>query len=183
MTAALEGGEWSASRPCRTLPTGKTWYSLYRRLGGPQDRSGRAEYPVPTGIRSRTVKPVVSRYTDWATGPTFIILQSGKLQNNYPHRVWIQFDISRKTNLVTVVSLSVSAIFCYSRKIWSNLAHRSCWYSADIKKEDEKQRVLKSKTRKELIAAFLHGYIIGLMNYSTLQFFNISQNSLNNAVE
>ena len=70
MTAALEGGEWSAARPSRTLPPGKTWYPFYRRLGGPQDRSGRAENLVPTGIRSRIVQPVVSRYIDWATRPT-----------------------------------------------------------------------------------------------------------------
>jgi len=47
MTAALEGGEWSAARPGRTLPPGKTRYSFYRRLGGPQGRSGRAENLVP----------------------------------------------------------------------------------------------------------------------------------------
>jgi len=40
-------------------------------MGGPQGRSVRAENLVPTGIRSRTIQPVVSRYTDWATGPTF----------------------------------------------------------------------------------------------------------------
>jgi len=40
MTAALEGVEWSAARPGRTLPPGKTRYPLYRRLGGPQGRSG-----------------------------------------------------------------------------------------------------------------------------------------------
>jgi len=28
MTAALEGGEWSAARPGRTLPPGKTPYSF-----------------------------------------------------------------------------------------------------------------------------------------------------------
>ena len=72
MTAALEGGEWSAARPGRTLPPEKTRYPFYRRLGEHQDRSGRAENPVPTGIRSRIVQPVVSRYTDWATGPHFI---------------------------------------------------------------------------------------------------------------
>ena len=72
MTAALEGGEWSAARPGRTLPPGKTRYSLYRRLGGPQGRAGRAENLVPTAIRSRTVQPVVSRYTDGATPPTLI---------------------------------------------------------------------------------------------------------------
>ena len=58
MTAALEGGEWSAARSGRTLPPGKTRYPFYRRLGGPQGRSGRAENLVPTGILSRTVQPV-----------------------------------------------------------------------------------------------------------------------------
>jgi len=58
------GGEWSAARPGRTLPPGKTRYPLYRRLGGPQGRSGRTENLVPAGIRSRTVQPVVIRYTD-----------------------------------------------------------------------------------------------------------------------
>ena len=57
MTAALEGGEWSAARTGRTLPPGKIRYPFYRRLGGPQGRSGRAENLVPTGIRSRTVQP------------------------------------------------------------------------------------------------------------------------------
>jgi hypothetical protein len=33
-------GEGSASRPGRSLPSGKTRYPLYRRLGGPQGRSG-----------------------------------------------------------------------------------------------------------------------------------------------
>jgi len=56
-------GEWSAARPGRNLPPGKTRYRLYRGLGGPQGRSGRAENLVPTGIRSRTFQPVVSRCT------------------------------------------------------------------------------------------------------------------------
>ena len=72
MTAALEGGKGSAARPGRTLPPGKTRYPFYRRLSGPQGRSGRAENLVPTGIRCRTVQPVVSCYTDWATRPTNI---------------------------------------------------------------------------------------------------------------
>ena len=73
MTAALEGGEWSAARPGRNLPPGKTRYPFYRRLGGPQGRFGRAENLVPTGIRSRNLQPVVSRYTDRATRPTIYI--------------------------------------------------------------------------------------------------------------
>ena len=69
MTAALEGGEWSAARPGRTLPPGKTRYPFYMRLYGSQGLSGRAENLFPTGIRSRTVQPVVSHYTDWASRP------------------------------------------------------------------------------------------------------------------
>jgi len=78
MTAALEGGEWSAARPDRTLPPGKTRYPLYRTLGGLQGRSGRAENLVPTGIRPRKVQPFVSRYTDWASRPTGLTSTSTK---------------------------------------------------------------------------------------------------------
>jgi len=59
-----------SSTPGRTLPPGNTRHSFYRRLGGTQGRSGRAENLVPTGILSRTFQPVVSRYADWATRPT-----------------------------------------------------------------------------------------------------------------
>jgi len=92
MTAALEGGEWSAARPGHTLPPGKTRYPMYRRLGGSQGRSRRAENLVPTGIRSRTVQPVVSRYTDWATGPTvdvYRLLKSLPLSPNTCRRLVI----------------------------------------------------------------------------------------------
>ena len=50
------------------LPPGKTRYPLYRRLGGPQGRSGRLRktWPPPA-FDTRTVQPIASRYTDWAT--------------------------------------------------------------------------------------------------------------------
>ena len=50
MTAALEGGELSATRPGRILTPGKTRYPLCRRLAGPQGRSGRAENLAPPGF-------------------------------------------------------------------------------------------------------------------------------------
>ena len=72
-----KGGEGSASRPGRSLPPGKTRYPLYRRLGGPQGRSGQMrKISPPPGFDPRTVQPVASRYTDWATGPTCQIRQS-----------------------------------------------------------------------------------------------------------
>jgi hypothetical protein len=60
MTTALEGGEWSAARPDHTLPPGKTRHPLYRRLGGPQGRSGQVQkISPPPGFYPRTVQPVV----------------------------------------------------------------------------------------------------------------------------
>jgi hypothetical protein len=50
------------------LPLGNTRYPLYRRLGGPQGRSGRKrKISPPPGFDPRTVQPVASRYTDYAT--------------------------------------------------------------------------------------------------------------------
>ena len=55
-------GTWRGWVVCSTprppLPPGRTPYPLYRKLGGPQDRSWRAENLVLTGIRSRTVRPI-----------------------------------------------------------------------------------------------------------------------------
>jgi hypothetical protein len=50
-----------------TLPPGKTWCLLYKRLGVPQGRCGQVRKisPLP-GFNPRTVQPVQSRYTDYA---------------------------------------------------------------------------------------------------------------------
>ena len=50
------------------LPPVMTRYPLYRRLGGPQGRSGRVRKISPSpsaGFDPRTVQPVASGYTDW----------------------------------------------------------------------------------------------------------------------
>ena len=50
------------------LPPGKTRYPLYRRLGGPQGRSGRVRKISSTpGFDPQTVQPLASPYSDWAT--------------------------------------------------------------------------------------------------------------------
>ena len=93
MTTALERGEGSASRPGRSLPPGNTRYPLYRRLGGPQGRSGPVrKISLPPGFDPRTVQPVASRYTVYATRPTHlyvklvIIVTSG----HCPQENWIE---------------------------------------------------------------------------------------------
>ena len=66
LTSALDGVGGQRHAPA-ALPPRKTRYPLYRRLGGPHDRSGRVRKisPLP-GYDRRTVQTVTSRYTDWA---------------------------------------------------------------------------------------------------------------------
>ena len=75
LTSALEGvgGQHHATA---ALPPGKTQYPLYRRLGGPQGRSGRVrKISPPSGFDPRTVQPVASRYTDYAVPVDHIFLR------------------------------------------------------------------------------------------------------------
>jgi hypothetical protein len=63
-TSTLEGDEGSVSRPGRFLPAGKTWYPLYRRMGGPLERSGQVrKISPPLGFDPLTVQSVTSRHT------------------------------------------------------------------------------------------------------------------------
>jgi len=65
LTNDTRRGEGSASRAGHSLPPGKSRYSLYRRLGGPQGRSGQVrKISPPSGFDLRTFQPVASRYTD-----------------------------------------------------------------------------------------------------------------------
>ena len=55
-------------RPDRFTPWERPGYPLYRRLGGPQGQSGWVrKISPPLGFDLRTVQPVGSRYTDYAT--------------------------------------------------------------------------------------------------------------------
>ena len=59
------GGQRHASA---ALPSGKTRYTVYRRLGGPQGQSGRVRKissPPPPWLHRQTFQPVASRYTDY----------------------------------------------------------------------------------------------------------------------
>jgi len=67
------------------LPPGKTRYPLYRRLDRSHSRSGRVrKISPPPGFDPRSVQPVTSRYTDWATGPAMLTKHQNKIygQNN-----------------------------------------------------------------------------------------------------
>jgi len=72
------GGQQHASA---ALPPGKTRYPLFRRLGGPQFRSGQVwRISPPPGIDPRIFQPVAGRYTDWAIpAQNKIVLIANKL--------------------------------------------------------------------------------------------------------
>ena len=64
---------WGVSVTLRPpFSPGKTRYPLYRRLGGPQGLSGQMQkISSPPGFDPQTAQPVASRYTDYATRPTW----------------------------------------------------------------------------------------------------------------
>ena len=64
MTAALEGGEWSAARPGHTLPPGKDPVTIVQEAGWAPGLAWTAENLTPPGFDPWTVQPIVSRYTD-----------------------------------------------------------------------------------------------------------------------
>jgi hypothetical protein len=58
LTSALDGVGGQRHAPA-ALPPGKTQYPLYRKLGGPQGRSGQVrKISPPPGFDPRTIQPV-----------------------------------------------------------------------------------------------------------------------------
>jgi len=70
MTAALEGGEWSAARPGRTSPPGKTRYPLYRRRAGLDGR----KISSPPGFDPGPSSPQSVAIPTELPGPSIIII-------------------------------------------------------------------------------------------------------------
>ena len=64
LTSVLDGGGYSKPHSGRCT-SGKNLDPMYRRLGGPQGRSGQVrKIPSPPGFDLRTVQPIASRCTD-----------------------------------------------------------------------------------------------------------------------
>ena len=88
---------WSTPRPDCFTPWKETQYPLYRRLGGPQIRSGRVRKisPLP-GFDLRTVHPVASRFTDWAIP---VLLKDWTFANLKKNGVTVRADLVVFTNV------------------------------------------------------------------------------------
>jgi hypothetical protein len=78
MTSALEGGEWSASRPSRFIPRGRApgthWIGGWVGPRAVLDAVMKRKIPAPRRESNPTtpiVQPVAQRYTDWAITALF----------------------------------------------------------------------------------------------------------------
>ena len=98
-------GEGSASRPGHNLPTRKTRYPLYSRLGGPQGRSGQVwKISPPPGFDPRTVQLVGSRYTNYAIPPTDTNVITRLLLWGCNKRKWGQRTFGIALSTVTILA-------------------------------------------------------------------------------
>jgi hypothetical protein len=82
------------------LPQGKTWYPLYKRLGGPQGWSGWVrKISPPPGFNPQTIQPKVSHYTDCAIlAHNDFVLPS----------LLLKFKKISKMNLILTISVRIS---------------------------------------------------------------------------
>jgi hypothetical protein len=86
---------WGVSVTPRPLFTPRKDPVSYRRLGGPQSRSGQVrKTSPPPGFDSRTAQPVASSYTNYATRP-----------KKYVYILGIYFTFTIKINTFLVKSL------------------------------------------------------------------------------
>ena len=76
---------WVATATPGLLTPRKTQYPLYRKLGGPQCRSGTVrKISPPPGFDPRTVQSVASRYTDCAI-PDHLWRLKNKIKDSWRH--------------------------------------------------------------------------------------------------
>jgi hypothetical protein len=148
MTEALEGGEWSAARPGRTLPPGKTRYPFYRRLVGPQGRSGRAENLVPTGIRSRTVQPVAQ---------SLYRLSYPAHNSTSAHLKFLNFSRVRVRLIIRYITWTINEKFSKDSKLllFENVTYKSSLISNEYLKRERIGVTLHENATNEKIFKFL----------------------------
>jgi hypothetical protein len=97
LTSALDvGGQRHAPA---ALPPGMTRYPLYRRLGGPQGRSGPVrKISPPPRFDPRTVQSIASHYTDWDTpaqSPPYSVVKQIFVVSHQIRPMW-QYPLNTK---------------------------------------------------------------------------------------
>jgi hypothetical protein len=90
LTSALDGGEWSASRPGRFIPRERPstrWIGGWVGTRAVLDAAVKRKIPSPrreSNPRTPIAQPVAQRYTDWAIiAPLFLVLEIDS-----PFEIW-----------------------------------------------------------------------------------------------
>ena len=90
--------------PAALYPWERPGTPLYRRLGGPQGRSGRVgKISPPPGFDTQTVQPIASRYIDYATRPLekSAVSLIWYLTTSYHMRLALFWDSSQRRMVVS----------------------------------------------------------------------------------
>ena len=134
MTNGTRRGWGVSVMPGRSLLSGKTWYPLYRRLGGPQGRSGQVQkISPPPGFDPQTVQPVASHYTDWATRPTVIVFTSLSKCLEMPNSIHYNIVLNDFTKLLKCICLRAGCLLVkvahrdQEKKIWCTSSSWIMW--------------------------------------------------------
>jgi len=134
------------------LPQGKTRYPLYRKLGGPQNRSGQVrKISPPPEFDPRIVQPVVSRCTDWAVPAHEIIIII--IINDYTSNNWSHWNSNEKLkekfgNYTRKILDRFSTKDSYTWNITHNTESTAMW---SLKPEWWDHRWFKRSTRKKCL--------------------------------
>ena len=122
MTTALEWGEGSASRPGRSLPRESPIIHCTGGWVGPRpglERCGKSR--PPPGFDPRTVQPVASRSSDWATRPT----NTSMLLGNSPWHIiptvsgWVRRDWGLIQRYLGLLTSSKEALHSCTTVYWT----------------------------------------------------------------
>ena len=89
MTAVLEGGEWSAARPSRTLPTGKEPIPILQEAGW-------APGPVWTGGKSRPHRDSIPDRPGRSQS-LYRLSYPAHIYTEWPQKMYKQFDMKNIT--------------------------------------------------------------------------------------
>ena len=146
------GGVGSQRHTPAALPPGKTRYPLYRGLGVTQGRSRRVVKSLtPPGFDPPTVQPVVSRYTNWATGPTFLQLIL-TLTVCFVHRAYLNgsYESQNKSGLFPCTELTFLCLKCRCSVSWEVWSEVLCIMSLNAMSQKDYAKVCWFATRMPL---------------------------------
>jgi hypothetical protein len=134
----MDGGGWLTARPGRLTSREGTLYSLYRRgcMCPRAGSGGCGKSRRPPGFDPRTVKPVASRYTDWAVPAHTVWLLRRRdwthqnswnyprfARDSYPTRLSTEFEFL-VVSLPSTFNGLLGEDLCSTVRVWHCVMHQ-----------------------------------------------------------